>query len=113
MGFESRRRSISSIATGSASSSVNSLQSNRGRNTLQTFFSRGSSSSYGASPVDDEFGSSSFTKEVLPSPGRRGPLSEAARATLKAVKAVGACWRCKVLRKKVKSIHKKNIQIVY
>jgi len=33
--------------------------------------------------------------------GRRGPLSKAARVMAKAVKAVGACWRCKILRKTV------------
>ena len=42
-----------------------------------------------------------YTSEVSPSPGRRGPLGEAGKAALRAVKAVGACWRCKVLRKKV------------
>ncbi|PVH83660.1 hypothetical protein DL98DRAFT_110572 [Cadophora sp. DSE1049] len=31
--------------------------------------------------------------------GRRGPLSEWARAGMNAVKKIGACWRCKFLRK--------------
>jgi hypothetical protein len=33
--------------------------------------------------------------------GRQGPLNESSRANSKAVKAVGACWKCKVIRKKV------------
>lgn len=28
--------------------------------------------------------------------GRRGPLNEWARAGMKAVKEIGACWRCKL-----------------
>jgi hypothetical protein len=32
----------------------------------------------------------------------RGRLDATARAGLKAVKTLGACWKCKVLRKKVK-----------
>lgn len=35
--------------------------------------------------------------------GRRGPLSDWARAGMNAVKKVGACWRCIILRKKVGS----------
>jgi hypothetical protein len=35
--------------------------------------------------------------------GRRGPLSDWGRADMKAVKRVGACWRCIILRKKVGS----------
>jgi hypothetical protein len=33
--------------------------------------------------------------------GRRGPLSGWARAGMNAVRRVGACWRCKILRKTV------------
>jgi hypothetical protein len=33
--------------------------------------------------------------------GRRGPLNDWARAGMNAVKKVGACWRCKFLRKTV------------
>jgi hypothetical protein len=32
---------------------------------------------------------------------RSGPLSSVARTAMRAVKAVGACWRCKILRKSV------------
>jgi hypothetical protein len=31
--------------------------------------------------------------------GRKGPLSEVARAGMRAVKKIGSCWRCKFLRK--------------
>jgi hypothetical protein len=36
--------------------------------------------------------------------GRRGPLSDLARAGMNALKRVGACWRCKFLRKQVSKI---------
>jgi hypothetical protein len=39
--------------------------------------------------------------EISVSSGRRGPLNKATRATMKAVKMIGACWRCKILRKPV------------
>jgi hypothetical protein len=35
-------------------------------------------------------------------PKRRGRLDSAAHASSMAVKALGACWKCKILRKKVK-----------
>ncbi|KAL3422297.1 C6 finger domain-containing protein [Phlyctema vagabunda] len=42
---------------------------------------------------------SSISAGSTASSKRRGPLSTVARASMKAVKAVGACWRCKMLRK--------------
>lgn len=42
--------------------------------------------------------------------GRRGPLSGLARAGMNAVKQVGACWRCKFLRKTVS--HRQNQKIL-
>lgn len=39
-----------------------------------------------------------------PSRGRRGRLDQAAREESNAVKAVGACWKCRYLRKKVKKV---------
>jgi hypothetical protein len=45
-----------------------------------------------------------FRRYVSPSPGRRGPLDTMTRAGIRALKAVGACWRCKILRKKVHSV---------
>ena len=35
------------------------------------------------------------------SSGRRGPLGGFARKAMNTVKSVGACWRCKYLRKSV------------
>jgi hypothetical protein len=36
--------------------------------------------------------------------GRSGPLDKVAIAAMRLVKAVGACWKCKFLRKKVNVI---------
>jgi hypothetical protein len=41
------------------------------------------------------------TSRASASSGRRGPLDAEARAKMVAVKGVGPCWRCKVLRKSV------------
>jgi len=44
----------------------------------------------------------SWWSEVSASSGRRGPLSEAAKAGMRALREVGnACWRCKYLKKPV------------
>lgn len=51
-----------------------------------------------------ESNKSVWIRHVSQSPGRRGPLDTIARAGIGALKAVGACWRCKILRKKVCSI---------
>jgi hypothetical protein len=77
---------VSSTIYDSASFSVNSFQSSAGHDSIS----------------DSSFSSSLFSTEVLPSPGRRGPLSSSARADAKAVKDIKACWRCKILRKKVR-----------
>lgn len=45
--------------------------------------------------------SESGTSVASGASGRRGPLTELARAGMNAVKKVGACWRCKFLRKTV------------
>ncbi len=34
---------------------------------------------------------------------RRGPLDDPARAAMNAVKKVKACWRCKVMKRKVRN----------
>jgi hypothetical protein len=47
----------------------------------------------------------STLKTSISKGGRRGPLSENGRRAMKALEgAGGACWRCKVLRRKVSSI---------
>jgi hypothetical protein len=43
------------------------------------------------------------TSRASASSGRRGPLDAEARATMSAVKEVGACWRCSTLKKPVSS----------
>jgi hypothetical protein len=44
------------------------------------------------------------TTSVASAPsGRRGPLSEIARAGMNAVRKLGACWKCKFLRKTVRN----------
>ena len=56
-----------------------------------TYFSEESSAPSDASDMTGGSGRS----------GRTGPLSDLARAGMRAVKKVGACWRCMFLRKKV------------
>lgn len=62
---------------------------------------RRSNTSSGNGAGKKDFCAGLYTSGVSRSLGRRGPLSEPGRAALRAVKAVGACWRCKILRKKV------------
>jgi hypothetical protein len=68
-----------------------------------------SSSSYQEFVFDsrsDHSSSQTSFHSVDPNPsrasGRRGPLSKLARVEMNAVKKMGACWRCKVLRKIVR-----------
>ena len=92
----------------SRSNSVSSLQSERGRNNVTKSFGRTSSvrgyspgmRDYMSSPMRDN----SSTRASSGASGRIGPLDYVARMGMKAVKAVGgACWRCKILGKKVVS----------
>jgi hypothetical protein len=78
--------------SGSASSSIHSSRSIRSFSSSRSVFSSSFKSGSGASS----------------SSGRRGPLSNAARAAAKAVKFVRACWRCRILRKKVRYQFKWN-----
>lgn len=87
-------------------SSVSSRQSERGRGGFRDMFRRRSSEQVAASPGYEEIifdsrsdrsGSQvSLHSNTSCASGRRGPLSEWARAGMKAVKAIGACWRCKL-----------------
>jgi hypothetical protein len=71
--------------SGSASSSIHSSRSNRSFNSARGgYFS--------------SFKAGSEASSLGP---RSGPLGEITRATARAVKSVKACWRCKILRKKV------------
>lgn len=40
-------------------------------------------------------------RRVSPAAGRQGPLHSIAKANTNAVRKIGACWRCKFLRKPV------------
>jgi hypothetical protein len=71
--------------SGSASSSIHSSRSNRSFNSARGGY----------------FSSFKAGSEAPSSSRRRGPLPDAARAAARAVKSVKACWRCKILRKKV------------
>lgn len=97
-----------------SSSSVISRQSDRGRSGFSNLFPRISStcsttsSEYQELVFDsrsDHSGSHTSVPSVDPNnsrvSGRRGPLSEWARVGMNAVKRMGACWRCKFLRKNV------------
>ncbi|KAF2806453.1 uncharacterized protein BDZ99DRAFT_95248 [Mytilinidion resinicola] len=89
----------------SRASSAGSTQSQRGRSRISTFFRRSSSAHSKASSGYEEIvldanptRSSSQTSALS---GRRGPTGNLAKATMNAIKKVGAFWRCKILRKTV------------
>jgi len=88
----------------SGPSSMDSASSFRGRSRIRKFFSRSSSISKNSKGSFRErlysWNIRDSSKAVLPSPGRHGRLSEGARAAMKALKEVGACWKCKIVRKK-------------
>jgi hypothetical protein len=97
-----------------SSSSVSSRQIDRDRSGFSNLFPRTSSTCSTASSEYQEFvfdsrsdhsGSHTSLPSFDPNPsrasGRRGPLSEWARVEMNAVKKMGACWRCKFLRKNV------------
>jgi hypothetical protein len=100
--------SPSSNLVGSRSSSINSQTSERGHNRIKKASSRRSSiqsntghgfkeivfdsrSSHSASSSAGSFQSFSSV--------RSGRLNDVARNMMRAVKEIGACWRCKILRK--------------
>lgn len=102
----SEMQEIQSIAGGSRSGSVSSLQSERGRNRIMKNFRSSSASRHNPStedtvnaPRDLSFRSASSGGSV-----RSGPLTSMARMGMKAIKMIGgACWRCRILGKKVSS----------
>ena len=115
-GYASRRYSVPDVYDTWGSSpkqpasrpgSVGSFQSDRGRNGLKGVFSRRSSAHSRASTGYQEivFDSKSISSGSQASgvSGRQGPLDAVAKAAMNAVKRIGACWRCKFLRKKVSS----------
>lgn len=101
---ESRMRS----GMGSRSNSISSLNSERARGRLSSTMSRRPSTSihrtnsstrfqelvFDSNPSRANSTASSCSK-------RHKPLDSVARAAIKAVKAISACWRCRFLRKQV------------
>jgi hypothetical protein len=82
--------------------SAKSISSERGRKVMKSV-SRSSSAnrSVGFQEIVFDSNPSRPASRISGSSGRRGPLDTMARAAMKAVKALGACWRCKWLRKDV------------
>jgi len=112
-GFEytgtSEQVAFSSQRTGSFSSSVNSIQrelsQSRFNNTLGRWRSANDNASSGYQQIvfdaSSIYSTRSQTTATSASSGRHGPLSSLARAGMNAVMKVGACWRCRFLRKLV------------
>ncbi|RFU29939.1 hypothetical protein B7463_g6384, partial [Scytalidium lignicola] len=92
-------------------SSAHSADSRRGRSKIRTkLFSprrsaeqRERSSSFAEFIFDSQMDNAS--RNISQSPGRRGPLDKMSCAGMKALKIIGACWRCKILRKKCNPEH--------
>jgi hypothetical protein len=89
----------------SAASSMDSASSFRGRSKIRNLFSRTSSTSQNSKRSFRErrhdWNIRDLSKVISPSPGRHGRLTDGARAAMRALKEVGACWKCKIVRKKV------------
>jgi hypothetical protein len=95
---------FSSRQAGSRSSSISSIQSSRGQSKASNISSRRlCDRRQDNSAGFQELVFNSPPPRYLTSSGRHGPLNPIARAAMNAVTAVGACWRCKVLRKLVRS----------
>jgi hypothetical protein len=108
---------------GSRSSSISSQTSERGRNRIQKAFSRRSSiqnnAGHGFKEIifdsrSNNSASSSAGSFQSFSSVRSGRLSDVARNMMRAVKEIGACWRCKILRKVVSiTCMKQCLEIYY
>ncbi|KAE8445150.1 hypothetical protein EG329_013646 [Mollisiaceae sp. DMI_Dod_QoI] len=92
----------SSITSGT--SSVYSARSHQSRGRIGKIFSRKSSTRSGTSSMYSCFDSNPTQSAATDTSTRprksRRSMDTIARAAMKAVKAVGACWRCKVLKKR-------------
>jgi hypothetical protein len=102
----SRSGSRVGSGVGSSSGSIGSLNSDRGRGRITSIFGRRPSMHRGSSsPRFQEFifdaNQSRPSSTTSTSSRRHKPLNSIALAARKAVKAVGACWRCRFLRKQV------------
>ncbi|KAH6667853.1 hypothetical protein B0J14DRAFT_488902 [Halenospora varia] len=102
-GAASRPPTASRSQASSRAVSINSNQSDRGRNRISKAFSRRSSTNSTASTKFHEIVFDSKPRRnssrTSCASGRKGPLDTVARAAANAVKAVKACWRCKIMRK--------------
>ncbi|KAE9369181.1 hypothetical protein N431DRAFT_45035 [Stipitochalara longipes BDJ] len=87
--------------------SANGQQIDRGRSGVRNLYSRRSSLEAPQSPLgyeeivfdarsDQSSGHASLHSNASCASGRRGPLSDAARTGMSALRAIGACWRCKL-----------------
>ena len=90
----------------SRAGSISSLHSDRGRSRVSKIFRRNSNGSiYSSGKGEHVFDFNQARSSSRASSGRSvrtGPLDKIARAGMKAVLAIGgACWRCKILGKKV------------
>jgi hypothetical protein len=100
---------FSSQRAGSFSSSVSSIQrelsQSRFNNTLGRWRSANDNASSGYQNIIFDatsiYSNRSQTSATSASSRRHGPLSSLARAGMNAVVKVGACWRCRFLRKLV------------
>ena len=100
--------------------SSHSLQRDQSQSRWKTMFGRKSSihsaASSGYREIVFDSGSvhsGSHVSNTSAASGRRGPLTEAARAGMKVLKKLGACWRCKFLRKTVSlAIHFQGILLI-
>ena len=88
---------------------MSSLQSDRGRAGFKDLSSRRSSThSHAGSGYEEIIFDSRSTNsgsQASVTSGRRGPLNGFTKSAMNAVKRVGACWRCKFLRKSVSSVN--------
>jgi hypothetical protein len=98
----------------SRSSSISSPTRFRGLNRIRKTFSKTTNIQSNARPGFKEIVfdsrsnhsvSSSASSFQSFSSARSGRLTDAARTMMRAVKAIGACWRCKILRKMVSIPH--------
>ncbi|TAQ85316.1 hypothetical protein B7494_g6354 [Chlorociboria aeruginascens] len=81
--------------------SINSTKNTRGRERTKALTSRASSPdespSFQEIIFDSKLGNN--LRQPLTSRGRRGPLNKIKRTGIETLRAMGACWRCKILRK--------------
>lgn len=71
------------------------------RNRVHKSRSRISSAPSDTSYSFSYFESHKFASHLSVTSGRRGPLDNAAKSAMRAVTAAKACWRCKILRRRV------------